>query len=192
MTLVFECKEPEGTFMREVIPALLDFGTLKAYYDKLKEFDTIFNGYIANNLDAFIHSFVRGNGEGGVQATGLIWEVDDVGILYLTEIAVGNNALAHFNFWDRRLKGREKLIRGMMWHVMNEYDLHRITVEVGAFAAPWMTSAVERMGFVREGRKRESIWHVKRGASEGEWFDSIIYSVLRHEVSEDGSETTRS
>ncbi|KKL90951.1 hypothetical protein LCGC14_1899580 [marine sediment metagenome] len=184
MVLTFECIEPEGTVMREVRPARLSFETLKGYYDKLKEFDTVFNGYVANNIDAFIYSFVKGNGSEDLQATGIIWEVDDVGILYLTNISVGNDAYAHFNFWDRRFKGRENLIRGMMRYVMKEFDLHRITSEVGLFAAPWLPSALERIGFVREGRKREAIWYVPKGAREGEWFDSLIYSMLRHEVEE--------
>jgi len=183
MTLTFECIEKEGRELvhhfREVRPAVLSFATLKGYYERLKQFDTIFNGYVANNIDAFIHSFIQGNGSGDIQATGVIWEVDDVGIVYLTEISVGNDAYAHFNFWDRRFKGRENLIRGMMLHVMTEYDLHRVTSEVGMFASPWLPQALERVGFVREGRKRESIWHVPRGTDEGQWFDSLMYSMLR-------------
>ena len=186
-TLKFECDEPGGMVTREVRRAHLSFKTLKGYYDKLKEFDTVFNGYVANNIDAFIHSFVKGNGSGDLQATGIIWEVDDVGILYLTDISIGNDAYAHFNFWDRRFKGRENLIRGMMKHVMKEFNLHRITSEVGLFAAPWLPSALERIGFVREGRKREAIWFKSKEATEGEWFDSLIYSMLRHEVEEHGS-----
>lgn len=188
--LQFRCDEPEGSIVRTVRPAILTFATLKGYYEKLRRFDTIFNGYVANNIDAFIHSFIQGDGSGGVQATGIIWEVDDVGILYLTEISVGNDAYAHFNFWDRRFKGRENLIRGMMLHVMRDYDLHRISSEVGMFAAHWLPQALERIGFVREGRKREAIWHVPKG-KEGQWFDSIMYSMLRQEV-EDATEATGS
>ena len=88
----------------------------------------------------------------------------------------GHDALAHFNFWDRRFTGRENLIRGMMAHVMDKFNLHRITVEAGMFAAPWLPRAIEKMGFVREGRKREAIFY------KDEWWDSIIYSILRHEV----------
>ncbi len=187
MELHFECDEPEGKVSRTVRPAILTFGTLKGYYDRLKEFDTVFNGYVANNIDAFIRSFVKGDGSDDLQATGIIWEVDDVGILYLTNISIGNDALAHFNFWDRRYKGRENLIRGMMRYVMKEFDLHRISSEVGLFAAPWLPLALEKIGFVREGRKREAIWHIRPNAKEGEWFDSLIYSILRSEVGENGS-----
>ncbi len=176
MTLKFRCDEPEGVVVRQVRPAELSFAVITGYYDKLKEFKTVFNSYVRNSLDDFIRLFVTGDGGDGVRATGLIWEVDDVGILYLTEIAVGHDALAHFNFWDRRLRGRENLIRGMMKHVMEMLDLHRVTVEVGMFAAPWLPAAVERLGFVKEGRKREALRY------EGEWFDCIIYSMLRSEV----------
>jgi hypothetical protein len=165
---------------------VLTFETLKGYYDKLKEFKTVFNSYIANNLDDFITLFVSGNGKDDIRATGLIWEVDDVGILYLTNIAVGHDALAHFNFWDRRLRGRENLLRGMTRYVMDEFDLHRVTVEVGLFAAPWLPAAVERTGFKKEGRKREALKY------EGKWFDSIIYSMLKSEVNKDATIKTRS
>ena len=255
--LKFECCEPDGTITRTVRPAKLSFSVLKGYYDKLKEFDTVFNGYVANNIDAFIHSFVKSNGSGDLQSTGIIWEVDDVGILYLTDISIGNDAYAHFNFWDRRFEGRENLIRGMMSYIMKEFDLHRISVEVGLFAAPWLPLALERMGFVKEGRKRESIWFAKksnkkerklerayskkihspicgckrratmevfnkhsercglkciacgerlmeslnteesqrtknveltmRDNEKGQWFDSLMYSMLRHEVEEYGT-----
>lgn len=176
MILSFECSEPEGKIIREVRPAELSFAKLTGYYDKLKQFDTVFNSYIANNLDDFIRLFVMGDGDHGVRATGLIWEVDDVGILYLTEIAIGHDALAHLNFWDRRLRGREHLVRGMMKHIMEFLDLHRISVEVGMFAAPWLPIAIERIGFIREGRKREALKY------KGEWFDCIMYSMLRSEV----------
>ena len=257
MVLTFECIEPEGTVMREVRPAVLSFSVLKGYYDKLKEFDTVFNGYVANNIDAFIRSFVKGDGSDGLAATGIIWEVDDVGILYLTDISIGNDAYAHFNFWDRRFKGRENLIRGMMKYIMEEFDLHRINVEVALFAGPWLPSALERIGFVKEGRKREAIWFAKeldvedrknsrahgkkihspmcscgrratievfnlcnercglkcmscgeqlikslndkepqqlgkpwsvtRGNVKGRWYDSLMYSMLRHEVEGNGT-----
>jgi len=169
-----------------VRPAVLTFETFKGYYDKLKKFKTVFNSYVENNLDDFIKLFVSGDGKDDIRATGLIWEVDDVGILYLTEIAPGHDALAHFNFWDRIFNGREKLIRGMVRHVMDEFALHRVTVEVGMFAAPWLPKAVERIGFKREGRKREAI------KFDGKWFDSIMYSMLRSEVNEDGTKATRS
>lgn len=176
--LRFKCDEPGGTIVRYVKPAELSFAVLTGYYDRLREFKTVFNSYVRNNLDDFIRLFVTGDGSDGVRATGLIWEVDDVGILYLTEIAIGHDALAHFNFWDKRLRGREDLIRGMMKHVMEMLDLHRVTVEVGMFSGKWLLNSIERMGFVREGRKREAF------KFKGEWFDSIIFSMLRSEVDE--------
>ena len=178
--LSFICDEPEGKVERFVTPAELSFATLSSYYDNLKRFKTVFNSYIENNLDEFIKLFVQGDGD-SVKATGLLWEVDDVGILYLTEIALGHDALAHFNFWDRRFKGREGLIRGMLVHVMDTFELHRVTVEVGTFAGGWLPNAVERIGFKKEGRKREAIMF------EGIWYDSLLYSILRSEVNTDGS-----
>ena len=144
-----------------------------------------------------------------------------------------------------------------MLYIMKEFDLHRINVEVALFAGPWLPSALERIGFVKEGRKREAIWFAKeldiedrknsrahgkkihspmcscgrratvevfnicnercglkcmscgeqlikslndkepqqlgkpwsvtRGNVKGRWYDSLMYSMLRHEVEGNGT-----
>ena len=173
--LSVECAEPEGTFTRSVRPARLTTDRLKFYWERLREFDVLFNDEIRQDLRAFIEVFLSGDLANDVQANGLIWEVDDVGIIYITDIRQ-STANAHFSFWDRRIKGRELLIREMLKWGFVTFGFHRITCEVPLYAAPWLSRAVEKVGFVKEGRLREATYY------KGQWFDAILYSILNHEV----------
>lgn len=173
--LTIECAEPEGTFTRSVRPASLTTSTLRGYWERLKDFDVLFNDEVRQNLKSFIELFLTGDEKNGVRAKGLIWEVDDVGIIFITDItSVG--AHAHFNFWDRRIKGREELIRNMLKWGFEQFGFHRIVCQVPLYAAPWLSRAVEKVGFTKEGRMREVVRY------KGQWFDAILYSILSHEV----------
>ena len=98
--LRIECRERGGPVVRDVRPALLDRDTLQGYYEKIKKFDVVFNDLVPNDPIEFAGIFLGQTNGGPVWAKGLIWEVDDVGILYLTEIT-DTQALAHFTFWDK-------------------------------------------------------------------------------------------
>ena len=148
---------------------------LRDYYERLEEFDIAFNDHVPNSPSGFASIFLTINEDLSVSANGLVYEVDDVGILYLTHITPKFSALAHFAFWDRRLRGREELIRKMIEFAFEQYGFQRIEARVAMYAVP-MLAAVERIGFVKEGRAREA---VKRN---GEWYDVNLYSILRREV----------
>lgn len=178
--LEVKCPEPEGEVVRSVRPVQLDLERFKTYWDRLKDFDVVFNDQV-NDVDDFMRQFISVKDDGSLAATGLIWEVDDVGIFYLTEIRPGYEALGHFNFWDQRLRGRESLIREMMKYVFQRFGFHRVVTEVGLYAKPAM-AMVERIGFVKEGRKRESVRY------KGEWWDVNLYSMLDHEILEEEEE----
>ena len=173
--LEIECNEPEGTFVRSVKPVPLSFERLKFYYEQLKQFDVVFNDFVENDLESFINIFLSNDGSDGVISNGLIWEVDSVGLIYITDIKP-HSALAHFSFWDRRLKGREDLIRGMLRYGFETFGFHRIEAKVGLYAAPWVSRAIEKVGFKKDGRLREAVLY------KGKWFDLNVYSILEHEV----------
>ena len=144
------------------------------YYERLKKFDIIFNTDVPNDPIAFAQLFLNQNSNGFVEARGLIWEVDDVGILYLTNIG-SRSATAHFSFWDQRIRGRETLLREMVRYAMKEYGFERIETRAGLHATKAIR-AVERIGFVKEGRLRKIINY------KGKLFDAYVYSLLREEV----------
>ena len=171
-----ECDEPEGIVERAVRPCRLSFEKLKYLYEKLSEFDVLFNDHVKNDPSAFISSFIV-DVNGRAESTGLIWEVDDVGILYITDIRPGYEAMAHFSFWDKRLRGREKLAQEMIKYVMKRFKFHRIVCEVPMYATPSM-GFVERVGFQHEGRKRQVVRY------HGEWFDVNQYSIVEGDLDE--------
>jgi len=179
--LEFECTEPEGTVVRTVTPTKLSAERLGFLWEKLSEFDVLFNDFVNGDLRAFIsHFIVQVDGE--LKPTGLFWDVDDVGILLLKEMIPLQSAEAHFVFWDRRFRGRENLCRGMLKHVFDQFKFERIEVRVPLYAQDTIL-AVERLGFVKEGRLRRCVPY------KGDWFGVNIYSVLPDEVEGDFSIT---
>jgi len=170
-----ECREPGGSVVRSVRPARLSTDRLRYYWEKLNQFDVLFNDEVRGDLRPFIETFLSGDSNSGVRANGLVYEVDDVGILYLTDLTEVS-AQAHFTFWDRRIRGRETLMRAMLEFGFKEFGFHRITCMIPLYSARWLSRTVEKAGFVKEGRAREVARY------KGQWFDAIIYSVLRHEV----------
>jgi len=169
-----ECREPNGTFVRTVRFVPFSVERLHYYYEKLKRFDVLFNDLFRNDFDVFVRAFVGNDGE-KTWAKGLLWEVDDVGIVYLTDIKPGYEATAHINFWDRRLKGREELCRELAKHVFLKLKLHRLVAEIPLYSLPTI-NMVEKVGFKKEGRKR------KAARYKQEWWDVNMYSMLETDL----------
>lgn len=172
--LTVECVEGDREVVRTVTKVPLTIERLRYYYEKLKDFDTLFNDFV-DDEDDFIEVFVNVDDIGQVHATGLIWQVDDVGIVYMTDIRPGIEFKGHFSFWDRRLSGREPIIEEMLEYIFGKYEFHRAVVEIPLYAKPAM-KFVERIGFKKEGRKRDATRY------KGEWFDVNLYSMLEDEV----------
>lgn len=170
VVVLVECDEPEGIVTRKVRPLRLDMDKLRELYGHLNQFDVLFNAHFGNDIDAFINSFFC-IADGDIQPLGLIWEIDDVGIFVITDISPGFEALMHFTFWDRRFRGREGLMREIIKFVMSKFSFHRITTEVPLYAPPTM-GFVERIGFSKEGRKRQVVRY------KGNWFDANLYSIV--------------
>jgi RimJ/RimL family protein N-acetyltransferase len=169
-----KCSEPEGTIVRSVKLAALSKERMAFLWEKLKGFDTLFNDFVKDDYAAFVSHFIL-EYEGQPVPTGLLWDVDDVGIFFLNNIIPHQSASAHFTFWDQRFRGREQLCIEMLNYVFDSYKFQRIQVEVPLYAFH-THDLIEKLGFVQEGRLRKSIlYHDK-------WFDIIIYSVLPADV----------
>jgi hypothetical protein len=102
-----------------------------------------------------------------------IWEGEElVGMLWMTDMAQTVDASAHMAFFDRKPAEKEPVVRALIRWVFDKYPLHRITVGV-----PRMYHAthrlVERLGFRREGTKREAVM------IHGKWDDIKLYGLLR-------------
>lgn len=174
--LAVECDEPDGKVVRHVRPCLLTVDKLRTIYQQIMKFDVLFNEDIST-FAGFLSCFMYQTDDGELHPTGLMWEVDDVGILRLSDIKPGYEAKAHFTFWDRRFRGRARLLLIMTEYVFRKFGFHRIVVEVPLYAENTM-NLVEGLGFVKEGRKRSAVRY------KGEWFDMNMYAMLEDEVAE--------
>lgn len=172
--LSVECSEPEGPIVRDVKQVSLTKEKLYEYYEKISQFNVVFNDLVPNDPVTFASIFLGQEADGTFFAKGLIWEVDDVGIIYITDLD-SSSCLAHFTFWDKRLRGREKLIRESLKYGFERYGFERIEVRVPLYSKP-VLNMIERVGLTKEGRLRNAT------RFDGQWFDVNIYSVLREEL----------
>ena len=170
------CEEPEGEFLREVRLMPLSIESLTYLWEKLSKFPILFNRHI-EGMDDFFETFISQNQDGTLRANGIIWEVDDVGIFFLTDLYPAYQATGHFTFWDRRFRGRRDLIRQMVAYVFKEFGFRRLIAEIPLYAMPTI-HAMEGIGFVKEGRLRKAAWY------NGEWWDVTLYSVLEEEAAQ--------
>ncbi len=172
--LTSKCQEPEGEVIRSVRLAELSFEKIKFFWDKMKDFDLLFNDFVRGDFRAFMNHFVV-TIDGEPSPAGLIFEVDDVGIFILNELRPMVSCQAHFVFWDRRFVGRDELCRKGLEYAFEKYKFVRIEVNV-PLCSPNTIHAMERVGMFLEGRKRDSFKY------KGEWYDVNIYSVIPEDM----------
>lgn len=119
----------------------------------------------------------------------IVWEVwtdeDDpnlTGVLYLTRVVDRCDALAHYLFFDGKLTDKTALLNEMIENVFRTLKLHRLTVEVPAYAHALLRHATRKLGFHEEGERREAVrWN-------GEWWSVHILGRLNDVRSPTGSE----
>lgn len=85
----------------------------------------------------------------------LVWEVwrggEICGILCLSRIVRGLDALAHLAFFDRQFLGRRRLVLTMMGWAFRELDLRRLSVEIPEHLPPLIRFCRNKLGFRYEG-----------------------------------------
>jgi len=170
------CNERDSKVVRFVRPTELSLKRLEFIWEKLKDFDVLFNDYVKGDFSAFVDHFVKQK-DGELTAAGLMWDVDDVGMFFLNEIKPAISGTAHFTFWDQKFRGREVLCRKMLRYVFETYKFKRIEIRVPVYARHTM-AAVERIGFIQEGRLRDISLY------KGKWFDTNLYSILPSDLEE--------
>lgn len=169
--MTVQCIERAGPVMREVRPTKLSMERLKFLWNKLSKFDVLYNDFTRGSLEAFTEHFISQDATGELHPAGLMWDVDDVGILILKEVKPHVSAEAHYIFWDEIFFGREELCRRMLRYAFEKFYFQRIYTIIPIHATRTL-NAVERIGMVHEGRLRNAVLY------EGKWFDANIYGVL--------------
>jgi hypothetical protein len=110
-----------------------------------------------------------------------VWEVWNessvVGILYLTKIQPGCDALAHYAFFDSDLQGKTRLLEDMIRWAFEEHEdwlpLRRLTIEVPVFAFALARHATTKLGFggdfkyTHKRQRKNNVWRSEQMAVEG-------------------------
>lgn len=173
-----ECNEPEGLVTREVFFMPLSPQNLKTFWEKARQFRTLFGADINQDFKKFMELFVSQDGD-QLRAHGLFWRIDDfVGVFDLTHITE-IDALCHYTFFDRRHKGREELTRQLIRYVFREFGFRRLSVEIPKYASPHTFGFTTALGFKKEGIKRKSAPY------KDDWFDVVCFGLLREEALKD-------
>lgn len=174
------CIEGDNYVVRRVYPMQLTPQNLKTFWEKARQFRTVFGEQINNDFEKFVRLFITSD-EDRLYPKGLFWVVDDfVGVFYLTRITEVE-AQCHYTFFDRRHKGREDLTRSMLRHVFRRYGFRRLNVEIPMYASKSTFGFTFALGFKEEGRKRKCVEY------KDDWFDALTLGILREEALSHGS-----
>lgn len=169
------CDEPEGKVERFVYPLIFTPENLQKFWDRAKQFPTIYGREI-KGIEDFYHMFINTSDKGEIDLNGLFWVIDDfVGVFYMTDITP-YQANVHYSFFDKRHKGRLDLVKKMLRYIFNRYHFKRINVEIPLYATKYTRFFVSNLGFTLEGRKRKAAYF------RGEWWDVMQYGMLDTEA----------
>lgn len=150
--------------------------TLQEFWEHARQYPVIFGKEVLDNPSEFISLFIHNN-NGTLEANGLFFVVNDfLGIFYLTDIIPGEDALAHYTFFDRRHHNREELVRKMLEYVFKRYDFQRLSVQIPNYATPQARHFIQDCGFSYEGKRRKAAFY------KNNWFDINLYGILKSEV----------
>ncbi len=106
-----------------------------------------------------------------VDPTNRAWEIwrdgSLVGILLLTRIVRGLDALAHLAFFDKKLVGKRQLLRNMIARAFRELDLQRLSVEIPAHLEPLIRFVRTKLDFRFEGEAQAAEHPAIKGFPSG-------------------------
>lgn len=175
------CEEPEGAIMRYVRPLILTPENIQKFWDKARQFPSLYGKEILNDPQSFIDMFTRRKSNGEFDLNGLLWVIDDfVGVFYLSDITHDRetpvDALVHYTFFDKRHKGRKLLVKGMIHYVFTTFMFRRLSIELPNYSKATARHFATDVGFHYEGKK------LKAAKYKGDWFDVNLYGILREGV----------
>jgi len=101
-----------------------------------------------------------------------------VGVVLADSIKPEWDAKIHYLFWDKRQKGRQRVLLVALKWLMKEFMLKRVTAEIMQYAYSALRRA-KKIGFMLEGRKRAgTIWN-------GNYADVFLFGLLTDEITEE-------
>jgi len=171
------CIEKGKKVTRTISPVFWDLEAIRTVWEKCKQFDILFTDEIRGDFSKFTNILLTKNDRGELVSNGLFWKVDDfVGLLSINNIKPGIDGWTHFSFFDRRVRGREPLVRALMKEVFKVYKFRRLSIEIPDFSLPYLRDFISNVGFKKEGTRRKVFSY------KGRMIDSLLYGILQEEV----------
>ena len=130
------CREGKQDVEREVTRMSLDPANVLRVYDSLKGVPNLFSSKGESKVKDLADLYDSRN---------VVWQVDNVGIVYLAGLAEGK-AHVHITFWDKRLRGREELARQLAREAMAEFGFHTLVTAIPPASRATLAFA-KRVGF---------------------------------------------
>lgn len=179
--LTIQCTEWKNKPVTHTIkPLEFTVDNLQKLYKQMTQFEVLFGREIKTTEDFLPYFMSYSHPSGDVQLNGLFWAIDDLdtGIFYMTDI-YDKEATAHFSFFDKKLYGREPLVRGMIEWAFKHYGFQRINAQMPRYISK-ARDFIHKCGFRQEGVKRDAAFY------KGKWFDVMHYGILRKEIFPEG------
>lgn len=175
--------------------------------DSLVALPNLFQGNVASADRIIVAAQVL------VDPANRVWEIwrdgTLVGILLLTRIVRGVDALAHLAFFDKKLVGKRSLLRNMIREAFRDLQLQRLSVEIPAHLDPLIRFVRTKLDFRFEGEAQAAAHPALKGLPAGinnaprwlahwgsrreracfdghEWHDVVCLRLLASELEPDG------
>ena len=165
----------------EIYPLVFTEQTITAFWNKAKQFPTLYGHEIVNDLNKFIDLFFQREG-GQLVPYGLFWVMNPAqftGVFYLTDIREEDglcvDAHAHYTFFDRRHHGRVDVVKEMLKFWFKKYEFQRLSAEIPNYVTPQARHFAMECGMNYEGKRRAAAKY------KSDWFDVNLYGILRSE-----------
>lgn len=153
----------------------LDGDKLQWMWGEMQCHPALFSAFTRDNKELFIEL---------LQNRFSLWYevVDDegkiLGVVYITDLNQGFDANFHVMFFDNKPSEKAELVKEIIRLVFARFPyLHRLTISVPVIYFATVRAA-KRIGFVEEGRKRQS----KMIKSSLGWCDEVILGLLAGEI----------
>lgn len=150
-------------------PLVLTREKIQSLWEKIQSFPEMFDDLSRKDSNAFMERLMDRNS--------LYWEIgDEVGLATATHIRPRVDAIVHLIMFDRRLRGREGILKEILADLFQLAQLRRVTAITPTDRTPTTRKLLERLGFVREGVMRDAL------LVDGKYFNLDVYGMLREEL----------
>jgi len=154
-------------------PFILDQWKARWLWEKMSAYRTLFSDLTRGDIDNFVnllilpHTFwleIRSTERNQI-----------VGIIYINDVHTLSQAVCHVVFFDRNLRDKDDICRRCLEVMFKLFNFRRLNATIPAIYHATLRLA-ERVGFVREGVRRESV------LIGGNWIDEVEFGILYSEV----------